>query len=334
MGMIVCYMRSSSYGCYSMCQQQYFIEYNLGIKGNSNKSAVKGTVTHRCMQLLADQKLAMNDGKDSFEDDDFGHIEVDKCDDFEYVTDLSWDLYTPDEPHLNFTKADKRDCLKWLHKATEHMDGAFDPRKQKIVEAEKFFDFEIHKKWAAYKYEVNGETIEGHLALKGTVDLIIEHEDCYECIDYKTGARKNWATGEEYTLDKLNNNHQLLMYYYALRRDFADKPLLMSIYYINTGGVFTLGFDDNDLDRAEGVIRKRYEEIKKNTKPQLLTKDTWKCSKLCHFGKNSFEGKSETMCQTIHKHTQLHGIEGSMEKYGDMDKITKYGDGGGKKNVE
>lgn len=322
-----------------MCQQQFFIEYNLGIKGNSGKSAVKGTITHRCMQLLADQKLAMDAGNDSFEDDDFGHVTVEECDDFDHITELAWNLYVPDEPHLKFAPADKRDCIRWLHRAVDHMDGVFDPRKQDIVEAEKFFDFEIVKKWAKYKYDIDGEVVEGHLCLKGTVDLIIDHGDCYECIDYKTGARKNWATGNEYTLDgvgaerdSLEDNHQLLMYYYALRRDFADKPLLMSIYYINTGGVFTLAFEDDDLKRAELTIKKRFDEIRDNKNPSILSgKQSWKCSKICHFGKNKFEGSSQTMCQDIHQHTQLHGIEGSMEKYGDMSKITKYGDGGGRK---
>ncbi len=38
--MIITYLRSSSYGTHSMCEQQYFIEYVLGLKSPSNKKLV------------------------------------------------------------------------------------------------------------------------------------------------------------------------------------------------------------------------------------------------------------------------------------------------------
>ena len=85
----------------------------------------------------------------------------------------------------------------------------FDPRNRKIVDAEPHFDFVIDEPWADYNYTLNNENIHGKLAMKGTIDLITEVDDgVYEIIDWKTGRRLDWATGQEKTFAKLQKDPQ------------------------------------------------------------------------------------------------------------------------------
>jgi len=66
---ICCYARSSSLKSWEYCQQQYFIDYNLGIKQPGNKKAVMGTITHKVLEWLAMARLNHNDDKIKFFDD-------------------------------------------------------------------------------------------------------------------------------------------------------------------------------------------------------------------------------------------------------------------------
>lgn len=67
--MICTYARSSSLKNWEYCQQQYFINYNLGIYQPANKKAVLGTITHKVLEWLALAKLHWNDTEIVFEDD-------------------------------------------------------------------------------------------------------------------------------------------------------------------------------------------------------------------------------------------------------------------------
>ena len=80
----------------------------------------------------------------------------------------------------------------------------FDPRNRNILCPEQQFDIVIDKPWAEYEYKTTKETIKGQLAIKGTIDLITQiNDDTLEIIDWKTGRRLDWATGEEKTQSKL-----------------------------------------------------------------------------------------------------------------------------------
>ena len=107
----------------------------------------------------------------------------------------------------------------------------FDPRNQNIFSTEQFFDIEIKKPWAKYDYKIGTKRIQGYLAIKGTVDVIIKHdENYYEILDYKTGKRINWATGQEKTPEALQKDTQLLLYYYALKNMYPDAEFSVSIF--------------------------------------------------------------------------------------------------------
>jgi ATP-dependent helicase/DNAse subunit B len=62
----VVYLRSSSVGSYGWCQHKFFIEYNLGIKDTGNKKAEMGSVVHKALEILAREKLAIQNGQTEF----------------------------------------------------------------------------------------------------------------------------------------------------------------------------------------------------------------------------------------------------------------------------
>ena len=293
-----------------------------------------GTITHKVMQTLGDKKVAMKKGLDVVEDEETGNtLTLEQCDDLKLINDIAFDYYSDAFPELDMTDADRRKCLSWAEKAVAYRGGMLDPRNQNVEATELFFDFEIKKPWAKYKYEFEGQTIEGYLSIKGTVDLIIDNgNNYYEILDYKTGKRINWATGEEKTHEKLQGDTQLLLYYYALKNMYPEREFSVSIYYINSGGLFSLVFDEDDYNKAENILRKKFEQIRDTEQPKLLSEQNkhWKCQKLCKFSQPYKEGAEKSVCQYIRDQIKSRGIVDVVEKFGKIEKITTYGDGGGR----
>ena len=141
----------------------------------------------------------------------------------------------------------------------------FDPRNRNILCPEQHFDFEIKKPWAQYSYDTPEGKLEGYLALKGTIDLItLVNDNTIEVIDWKTGKRLDWATGQEKTLEKLQNDPQLRIYYYAISHLYPHiKNVIFSIYFINDGGPFSICFDKSDLAKTEDMLRQKFDIVKK-----------------------------------------------------------------------
>jgi len=316
--MLVSYIRSSSYNNYDYCQQQYYISYVLGHSTVSGKKAQMGTIVHKVMECLARAKKSLQDNKKSFKDDVLGRVRItkDKVKSEKFVNTLiekSYEHYTNDSPH-DFTKKDFRDCEKWSWMAIHYNNGQFDPRNRNVVEAEPHFDIEITEPWAKYSYDLpDGTKLEGNLAIKGTIDLVTQIDDgVIEVIDWKTGRRIDWASGEEKTYEKLSIDPQLLLYYYAISKIFPDyKQAIMSIFYIRDGGPFSLCFDESDQTMFLDMLRTRFAQIKNNTKPQLISKNRshWKCTRLCDYCKNDWEGTDKSICQYVQEEVEKNGIE-------------------------
>ena len=220
--MIITYLRSSSYGTHSMCEQQYFIEYVLGLRSPSNKKADKGTIVHKVLEILALMKHGTQQGLQSVEDDIVGIIDIkkhDMCDSIfvHEIADKVYNFYTSQFIHHEWTSTDKKDCINWINQALTHNNRMFDPRHRIIIQPEQKFDITINKDWAKYDFKTNKDHVTGNLAIKGTIDLITEvNKDTLEVIDWKTGKRLDWATGEIKTPEKLQKDAQLRMYHYAI----------------------------------------------------------------------------------------------------------------------
>ena len=324
--MLTTYIRSSSYNNYEFCQMQYFITYVLGHQSDSGKKAELGTMVHKVMEVMADLKKFMQDNpKRKFlttEDDAIGEVKIHKdkfMEDFFVVelSDRSFDSYSKDSKN-KFTAGDRKTCLNLVWKALQYNDGQFDPRTRNVVASEPHFDLVIEEDWAKYDFELpDGEKISGNLAIKGTIDLVTETEDgIIEVIDWKTGRRLDWATGEEKTYEKLCSDPQLLLYNYAISKIFPEyEQAIMSIFYIKDGGPFSMCFDDSDRKKFLGMLKDRFQSIKSNCSPKPLSKNRqhWKCNKLCHFFKNNWPNTEQNMCIYIEEHLKKHGMDKTVQ---------------------
>jgi ATP-dependent helicase/DNAse subunit B len=293
--MIITYFRSSSYNAHDGCAMNYFAEYVLGWRGPSNMKADMGTIAHKVLEILASLKKAQQDGKNSITDDIAG--EVDNVLAVDLLVDKVFDGYVKYMSHHTWTEKERKICHESVWKALTHNNGMFDPRNRTIVASELSFDFDIKEPWAKYLFKTSNGDLAGYLSLKGTIDLVCKIEDgVYEIVDWKTGRRLNWNTGEVKTYEKLQDDPQLRIYHYAVSKLFPEvDQVMVTIFYINDGGPFTICYNKNDLPKTEQLLRKKFDKIRL-TKTPKLTK-SWKCSKLCHQGKTTFEGTGITPMQ-------------------------------------
>jgi hypothetical protein len=301
---------------------QYFMTYVLGYQSLSGKKADLGTIVHKVMEALASLKKELQNDTSAKNitiiDDALGEIAVTKNALYKdtiikTLLDKSFEYYSNRSPHNTFSKSDKQNCLSMCFDTIQFNNGQFDPRSRHIVEAEPHFDIPIEEEWAKYQYEIDGKVINGQLAIKGTIDLVTQvDENTMEIVDYKTGRRLDWATGEEKTYAKLNTDPQLLLYNYAISKLFPQySQAIMSIFFIRDGGPFSMCFDRSDHDKFLEMLRVRFQEIQANNAPKPISHDrsSWKCTKLCHFCKNNWPETNQNMCVYIDNYIKKHGIE-------------------------
>lgn len=329
--MIVPYIRSSSYGNWDFCQMQYFITYVLGHSGGAGKKAELGTIVHKVMEVLSALKKNHQDKpKNKYivaEDEVVGKVRIlrDNLFTSDFVTaleDLSYEKYTA-KSEFQWRPGDRKEVARLVNIIVEN--GVFDPRYRHVVDPEPHFDLEIEEPWAKLDFvDANGNPITGQLSIKGTIDLVTKVDDkVIEVIDWKTGARKNWATGEVKTYEKLQNDPQLLLYHYAISRLYPEyDQTIMTIYFVKDGGPFTMCFDDSDRERFLGMLKKRFETIKNCQNPQTIHYGNWpepddrskfKCNRLCHFYKNNWPGTDIPMCKYVGDHLEEFGMDDTVQ---------------------
>lgn len=315
-----------------MCEQQYFIEYVLGWRGPSGQKADKGTIVHKVLEILAVIKKANQDNTQIIKDDIIGPLDINNyC--LDTIINLVYKYYSEKTTHHKWSDKDLKDCHNWVHKAINFNNGMFDPRNHEILCPEQHFDFEINTQWSRYSFDTPDGPIEGNLSLKGTIDLVTKANDkTIEIIDWKTGKRLDWATGQEKTQEKLEKDPQLRIYHYAISKLYPDiEHIIFSIYFINDGGPFSICFDKSDLTTTEEMLRQKFNTIKRCKRPKL--NKTWMCSKLCHFGKTTFDnteispileyrdgqvcqhGQFMTKCEQIKHDIDLKGIDEVTAQY-------------------
>ncbi len=291
--MIITYFRSSSYNTHDMCPMQFFSEYVLGWRGPGGLKADKGTIVHKVLEIIADAKIAHQQGKGRINIKDLGRRwtickkNILTSGQVDNICEAVFGWYSEAQTQHNWAERDYKDCHKWVLKALDFNEGEFDPRNKDIIEAEATFDFEINEPWAFYDY---GNDLQGFLSLKGTIDQVNRiDKDTIEILDWKTGRRLNWATGQEKDYAALQKDPQLRIYHYAATKMWPDvKNIMVTIYYINDGGPFTLCFGPDDLVATEKMLKKKFDVIKADKNPKLNI--SWKCRKFCHQGKSTFEG--------------------------------------------
>jgi len=198
-------------------------------------------------------------------------------------------------PNHPWTQASYKQVWNCVWMALEQNNRHYDPRFRKIISPEQRFDLKIEKEWAKFNYFYQGGNIDGYLGLKGTIDLVTEvDENTIEIVDWKFGRRFNWGQNTEKTFESLQEDKQLMFYYYAARQIFPNhKNIILTINFIRDGGAFSAPFDDSILPKIENVIKETFNEIRENHRPKLLdpTYQDHRCNKFCPFFKRKVEGQ-------------------------------------------
>lgn len=331
--MIVTYMRSSSISSYKLCQFKWALNYVFGVREEANNAASVGNAVHKALELRAWAKKCQQDGVDTFiEPESKFEISVKNALDKEYALQFGYVLYFKENPNMS-TDGNWIKALQMFNSVVN--PGIYDPAKLDIVTPEQFFDLPIEKPWAVYKETnpFNGEEQEFSLRVRGTVDLIAKlSDDVIHYIDWKTGRQWDWASGKKKTYESLDNDEQLLLYYYALRKLYPDKQVIMTIYYIVGEGPITLNYGDEHITKAEEMIEKNFKDMLKNKMPaRMMDKvgpNKQPCS-FCSFKKNIIPKTGENSCDYYWEELQQLGVDKMMKKYNNEESLTTYSGGGG-----
>lgn len=331
--MIITYLRSSSYSTWDFCQTQGYLRYTLGFPDPGNFKATKGTLVHKALELLARKKLASQNNQVEFHDSELEKTwAVDNFTPNDAIQE-AWSHYSTTTP-FDWQAKDYKDVKKWMLVALEFNDGMLSPLKRTVVQPEQHFDFLIEKDWARYEFPMPDGTInKGYLGLKGTVDLILavdEQPDVLEYIDFKSGKRLDWASGEPKDYAKLRDDPQMRLYHYALSRLYPEaKSIIVTIFYLQDGGPFSLPFSREDIPITEAMIRKRFETIRDCEMPKRI-KPNWRCGKLCQFEKVSHPDAKhgESLCDFIHGELKTLGMDRVTKKYMNVAALSEYTGGG------
>ena len=349
--MIIEYSRSSSINALGYCEQSYFMTYNLGFQQEPNVKTVKGTATHKVLEWLAIGKKYLQDNPKA-KVIEFGDGLSCKTIDFlspVVLTDAEVDainksrtnksIYKTVQPLLygatrygtdvlnnlveescnmyqgktkaEWTRADRRDVGNWSWMAVEYNNGAYDPRRTNIECPERQFDLDINCDWA--------KSGDSQYSIKGTIDLITRVDDkTLEIVDYKTGQRLDWATGEVKTYGKLCTDMQLMLYYYAASRLYPlVENIYITIFFVRDGGPFTICFEPKDKKIMEERLKEHYFKVKNCTLPKMVSPDQsdFRCNRLCTFFKNKWEGSNKNQCRFIHDELHQIGMDKVIEKH-------------------
>lgn len=338
--MLIAYLRSSSYGQYDKCAFSYYLQYVLGWRTPSWKSGDIGSMLHKVMEFLAKKRLAIVAGEKTFHDDE-SNREYSIDEKVESYIEYVWDFYTKiKSTHHNWTGADKKAVYSHVYDALSYKNGMCNPLNLDILSIEQYFDIEIDEPWAKYKFEdKDGKTIEGNLAIKGSMDLCYKHSDTvlgYQ--DYKSGARKVLGTEKIKDYDYHVKDFQLRLYHLALAKLYPEyKMYLMTFLWTKDKMAFHVALD-KDFTYIMGKIKDRFEKIKKDKNPRRTI--DWTCSKMCHFGRTLnkdskfYKGvdNGKTICDTTYQELQDLGIDRLSKKYKASDNFDNYGEGGGSSN--
>lgn len=287
----------------------------MGFYQTPNLKTELGSGIHKVFEVFANCKKAHQEGKNGFDDDSIGQVSFDQFDEVFspiFVNSIIRKslLYYQGKGNNNFGDKEYRQLQTWVNSVRDFQNGAFDPRKKDIIEAEKHFEIDLTENWATYDFSELG--LYGKLRLQGTIDLVSQLTDSiYEITDWKSGRRVNWSTGEEKTYDYLlNHDFQIRFYHYVVMKLFPHlKQSIFTIYYLSDGGPFSLPLEQADLKKTEEYIKEIFTTIKNDTKVKAKSKERkhFFCSRICGYNKGCYKnGKS--LCYYVEDCIKCKGI--------------------------
>lgn len=132
---------------------------------------------------------------------------------------------------------------------------------------------------------------------------------------HNTGQRLDWNSGEIKTYKKLHLDNQLLTYYYAGKKLYPNKNIVVSIFFIRDGGPYSICFDENDYNKAIQLFKNTFDRLQQCDLPILLdpTQKNFKCNRICDYYKQPM-GDTNT-CKFLHNEIQKHGIDYVIDNY-------------------
>ena len=309
------FLRASSINTYKGCEFQFFMEQILELPSKSGKKALLGTIVHHVLELMAKgRKNGRTEGL---------------VNDHKKLLEICWSRYERENSEIVLKAADKKFCLTTLEKV---LGTRYDPRNLNVLFTEYQFKIPIPHQGFNFEYYdiIKGSVEKGQYEIRGTIDLVTEiDKDTLEIVDWKTGSRKCWNTGEVKEYDYLHSKDvQLRMYDLACSFMFPQyKTRLLTIHFVNDGGPFTVSFDDKDRQETIEMVRNCFNSIKWNQMPSRIKEtkasDKWKCKSVCHFGKTkTADGCS--ICDTIHSYALGHGIDATVTEINKVKKAKEF----------
>lgn len=315
---------ASSYKCHDECPLKYFGSYVLKWRGPSGKAADKGTIVHKVLEVLARTSSdSTRTVKKDTDDDIFGDGPFDTDQKVNLLIEQVYQHYTGKLVAHEWESKDFKDCSNWVWKTLHYNSGQFDPRKLDIVGIEKWFELDIAEPWAIL--DTGDDEDERFLRIRGFIDLVLKHGDgCYEIIDWKTGqSRKDWVTGELKDESNLFDDVQVRLYHYAITKMYDADIVMITLFFINAGGPYTVSLTQENIKETERIIRSKYEFISGSS---IITRNrSWKCNRFCYFGTTDFKNTNKhimtdngavlSKCDQLYYEINKKGFDIVMKEY-------------------
>ena len=318
--MLITSISPSAYNTYDGCPMQYYLSYNVKLRGPANKAADIGSCTHFILELIAQAKKNFQQDKFVVENKEYGNIYYKDMEslDTNYIINNVYDKWSKKS---EFSYDDKKDLPLITKMVNRVLDSDEDPRKLKVISTEDFFSLPIEEPWAKLE---DGS----YFKINGIIDLVTEDDDkTIVAHDYKSGRYVDFLTGEDYTYAKLSKNIQLHIYHYCMRRLYPQYDnYLCDINFIKNKGPHLYAFTKKDYAETENKLKARFREIRDVAIP--VQKKSWKCKKFCYFSQyktkdaprefrnGQLDKRDEKMCICSEAHLLImkKGIETATEE--------------------
>lgn len=349
--MIRPYISVSSMGSWSSCQLKWYFSYILNMRDEPNKKALMGNIVHSVAEVLGLIKIEIQNGKQEgvvnteeikdvlwdevsflypsiLNKEEVDLINKSRINKQTYISDCnlsigtirlgrdfvnslitkSWDYYTRKYNTIDWTKSDNRDVINWTWMLLEELDI----RKLNIIGCEVPFDLPIEHPDCLLD---DGS----YIRVKGFIDLIHQpSSEVLEILDFKTGRRQDFNSGEEKTLASLSKDLQLCLYKYIAKKLYPEyQYFIPSIQFIRDGGLLTPDIDDNSDEIITKTIHEHIQELKNATELSVLSEDRtdFRCKYLCSHSKLNTFDSNKCNCEVIKNSVRSVGIEETTKKF-------------------
>lgn len=232
------------------------------------------------------------------------------------LIDKAWKVYTEKTKeeiafwNQEWENIDKVMLVNYVYLILENLDI----RNLWIIDIEKEFDLPLENDECKLP---TGE----YIRIKGFIDLVYkEKEDseviCY--VDFKSGERKSFNSGEEKTLTDLAEDLQLTLYNKVMKIIYPNYQFVMGgILFLRDGGLFNPYFADDSDEVITKTIHEHIQELKNCTELKVLSekRDDFRCKYLCKHSKATDFHSTTCNCEIIKQSVRTIGLEETTKKY-------------------